>query len=120
MEKLAFYDIDKILTEIADRKSSGFELNDLLDSDINNRRDLKATIEDPFHDDIDRLGDFEIVGTDDSDRDGYDTEQIFRVFHFTDHNVYVKIKGFWNSYGGNQFESMKEVKPTTKTVTVYE
>jgi len=120
MEKLAFHDIDKILTEIADRKSSGFELSTLLDPEITNVKELKVEIDNSFHVLVDRLGDFAVVDDNDSVRDGYDTEVIFRVFHFTDHDIYVKVKGFWNSYGRNQFESMKEVKPITKTVTVYE
>ena len=120
MEKLSFYDIDKILTEISDRKSSDFEMGMLLDLEIKNLTKLKYEVDSSFHGLLDRLGEFEIVQTDDSDRDGYDTEDIFRVLHFTDHDVYAKVKGYWSSYGGNKFESMKEVKPTQKTITVYE
>lgn len=120
MEKLTFYDIDKILNEIADRKSSDFDLNMLLDTNITNSFGLKYEVDSSFHDLLNQIGEFQIVQTDDSNRDGYNTEQIFRVFYFTDHDVYVKVKGYWNSYGGNTFESMKEVKPVTKTITVYE
>lgn len=120
MEKLSFYDIDKILNEIADRKSSDFELDTLLDTDIINLDQLKYQVDSSFHDQLDRIGEFQIVQMDDSDRDGYDTEQIFRVYHFIDHDVYMKVRGYWSSYGGDKFESMKEVKPTQKTITVYE
>ncbi len=120
MEKLTFYDIDKILTEIADRRSSGFELSELLDIDINNLSDLKLQVESDFHVQLDRLGDFEVVSNDESDRDGYGTEPIYRILYFKEHGIYVKVKGWWSSHGGDNFESMKEVKPTTKTVTVYE
>ncbi len=120
MEQLQFYDIDKILSEIGDRKSSGFDLSSLLDSEINNLTDLKVEVDNSFHNLLDLIGEFEVVLEDDSDRSGYDTEQVFRVLYFKEHDVYVKVKGYWNSYGGDHFESMKEVKPTTKTVTVYE
>lgn len=120
MEKLSFYDIDKILNEIADRKSSDFDLDMLLDTDITSLTKLKYEVDSSFHDELDRIGEFELVQSDDSDRDGYDTQQIFRVLHFTDHDVYVKVKCYWSSYGGYKFDSMKEVKPTQKTITVYE
>lgn len=120
MEKLTFYDIDKILTEIADRKSSDFDLNMLLDTNITNISSLKYEVDSSFHVLLDRIGEFQIVQMDDSDRDGYNTEDTFRVLHFAAHDVYVKVKGFWSSYGGDKFDSMKEVKPTQKTITVYE
>ena len=120
MEQLTFYDIDQILTTIADRKSSNFDLDTLLDSDITNLDKLKGEVNDSFHDQLDLLGDFQVVSTDDSDRDGYDTEQIWRVLYFKNHDVYVKVKGWWSSHGGANFESMKQVKPVTKTITIYE
>jgi hypothetical protein len=120
MEKLSFYDINKIFEELNDRKSSDFEMDMLLDLEITNLTKLKYEVDSSFHLLLDTLGEFEIVQTDYSDRDGYDTEQIFRVLYFTDHDVYVKVKGYWSSFGGDNFESMKEVKPTQKTITVYE
>jgi len=46
-----------------------------------------------------------------------------RVFHFTDHNVYLQIQGYYQSHHGTDFEgweSVKEVTPKEKTITVYE
>lgn len=120
MEKLTFYDINKILTSIADRKSSDFDLVMLLDSDITNLDKLKVEVNGAYHDQLDLLGEFEVISVNDSDREGYDTEQLYRVLYFKNHNIYIKVKGWWNSYSGDKFESMKEVRPITKTITVYE
>ena len=119
MEQLTFYDIDQILTTIADRKSSNFDLDTLLDSDITNLDKLKGEVNDSFHDQLDLLGDFQVVSTDDSDRDGYDTEQIWRVLYFKNHDVYVKVKGWWSSHGGSEYSDMFEVRPEQVTVTQY-
>lgn len=48
-----------------------------------------------------------------------------KVFHYTDHDVMVKITGHYQSYRGTEFYDgfdgcVKEVKPVTKTITVYE
>ena len=45
------------------------------------------------------------------------------IKHFKDHDVYIKIRGFYASHIGTDFYSwndVTEVKPTEKTVTVYE
>ena len=42
------------------------------------------------------------------------------VYHFKDHDVFIKFQGWYSSYNGIEFESMQEVKPVTKTITVYE
>lgn len=48
----------------------------------------------------------------------------YSVFHFTDHDVHLKVDGWYSSYNGTDFEgwedSVKEVKPMEKTITVYE
>lgn len=47
----------------------------------------------------------------------------YRVFHFVDHDVYLKVNGWYSSYEGvdlsGEWNCVKEVKPTEKTITVY-
>lgn len=47
------------------------------------------------------------------------------VYYFSDHDVYMKIEGYYSSYNGTDFDGgwedcASEVKPQTKTITVYE
>ena len=46
----------------------------------------------------------------------------YTIKYFKDHDVYIKTKGFYSSYNGTDFYYGfgEEVKPTQKTVTVYE
>ncbi len=48
----------------------------------------------------------------------------YSVKHFPEHNVYIKVEGYYQSYNGTEFhkgwDSCSEVKPVTKTITVYE
>ena len=120
MEKLTFYDINKILEQLADSRSSEFEMNDLLSSDIRNEVDLNLFVNSKFADEIARIGKLVLVQDNDRDLKGYGEVPAKKVFHFTDHDIYVQFKGHWSSYSGVQFESCKEVKPITKTITVYE
>ena len=50
----------------------------------------------------------------------YDQLPVFRIFHFVDHDVFIKFNGWFSSYGEIEFESMEEVRPVEKLVTVYE
>jgi hypothetical protein len=47
-----------------------------------------------------------------------------RTYHFTDHDVYLKVTGYYQSHYGTDFDNgwdcVKEVKPKEKTITVYE
>jgi hypothetical protein len=47
-----------------------------------------------------------------------------RVHHFTDHDVYLQVKGFYQSHYGvdfyDEWDCITEVKPQEKTITVYE
>jgi hypothetical protein len=47
-----------------------------------------------------------------------------RVLHFTDHDIYIKISGYYSSDHGTDFEdwqdAVKEVRPKQQTITVYE
>ncbi len=51
-------------------------------------------------------------------------ENWWRTYHFEDHNVYLKVSGWYTSYRGTDFqgwdEAVKEVKPKEKLITVYE
>lgn len=48
----------------------------------------------------------------------------YSVKHFPDHDVYIKVSGYYSSYGGPDFEdwedACKEVRPVEKTITIYE
>lgn len=118
MEKLTFYDIDRIFEELNDRRSSGFEYDELWE--INNQIELSLAVNAPFEEQVSKLGNFQVVAEDDTDREGYDEERIWKVYYFSDHDVYVKVFGWWSSHSGCRFEKMKEVKKVTKSIEVYE
>lgn len=46
-----------------------------------------------------------------------------RVYYFADHDVYMKIEGYYTSYEGTTFEDgwncVTEVRPQQETITVY-
>lgn len=48
----------------------------------------------------------------------------YSVKFFPVHQVYIKVSGYYSSYNGTDFEGWEdacaEVKPTQKTITVYE
>lgn len=48
----------------------------------------------------------------------------FSVKHFKDHDVYIKVQGYYTSHYGTDFDgwddACTEVKPTTKTIQVFE
>jgi hypothetical protein len=47
-----------------------------------------------------------------------------RVYHFVDHDVYIKVDGYYSSYCGTEFEdgwdSLSEVRPKEVTITIFE
>jgi hypothetical protein len=50
-------------------------------------------------------------------------EDWYSVKYFKDQNIYIKTSGFYSSYNGTDFEDDvygEEVKPVSKTITVYE
>jgi hypothetical protein len=118
MEKLMYYDIDRIFEEMNDRRSSGFEYDELWE--INNQTELSVAVHAPYVEQVLKLGKFEVVAEDDTDREGYNEEKIWKVYYFSDHDVYVKVFGWWSSNSGCRFEKMKEVKKQLKTIEVYE
>lgn len=122
MDKLTFTDIKQILLELADRKSANFELTEFIDSDNLDIYSFKNCIPAQFHILLDRIGNFKVVEDSDSDgsSSGYNENPVWRVLYFNDHDIYIKFSGWNGSYSGYQFDSMKEVKPITKTITTYE
>jgi hypothetical protein len=45
-------------------------------------------------------------------------DDYYRIFHFVDHDVYIKFKGRYSKFfGGAEYEEMFEVKPEEVTVT---
>ncbi len=48
----------------------------------------------------------------------------YSVKYFKDHDVYIRVNGWYQSYNGTEFydgwDCCKEVKPISKTITVYE
>lgn len=48
----------------------------------------------------------------------------YSVKHFVDHNVYIKVSGWYSSYNGTDFdgdwECCEQVTPQEKTITVYQ
>ena len=48
-------------------------------------------------------------------------EKYYHVYHFVDHDVYIRINGYYQSYNGACFEiAPYEVKPIERTVIFYE
>lgn len=47
-----------------------------------------------------------------------------RIFHFIEHNIYVKVTGYYQSHHGTDFggwdEEVSLVEPQEKIITVYE
>jgi hypothetical protein len=46
----------------------------------------------------------------------------YSIKHFKSHDIYIRVDGYYSSYNGTDFEEGwgEEVKPVTKTVTVFE
>jgi hypothetical protein len=51
-------------------------------------------------------------------------DEWYIVFHFTEHNIYLKCDGYYQSYNGTEFyngwDDCFEVKPKQVEVTIYE
>lgn len=45
-----------------------------------------------------------------------------RVYHFVDHDIYLSMSGYYQSYDGVDFDGFKPIQvfPKEKTITVYE
>lgn len=64
-----------------------------------------------------KLGKYSIVY---NKREGGDCDIAVRVVHFVEHDCYIKFSGYYSSYNGSEYDEWSEVKPVTKTITVYE
>jgi hypothetical protein len=51
---------------------------------------------------------------------GNENSTLERVFYFSDYEIYVKFKGTRQSYSGEEWENMKEVKPVQKIINTFE
>lgn len=51
-----------------------------------------------------------------------DTSEFWQVIYFKDHDIYLKISGWYDSYGQGEhsYDSIKEVKPKDVILTTYE
>ncbi len=59
---------------------------------------------------------------DEVEYDSYGSEDstLKRVFYFPDFGIFVKFEGTRASYEGEEWDTMKEVKPVEKIISVYE
>ena len=62
------------------------------------------------------LGKFEMVEKFGGEGSGDD---YYAVYHFIDHDVYIKFQGWYASHSGSEYEEMYEVRPEQVTVTQY-
>ena len=70
--------------------------------------------------DIKELGKMEYIVDSDRALEG-DAECMTTVILFKDHGVYIRLDGFYASYGESEWDGeYHEVKPIEKTVTFYE
>lgn len=51
---------------------------------------------------------------------GNENSSLHRVVYFEDYDIYVMFLGTRESYNGEEWYSMKEVIPVTKTIQTYE
>lgn len=67
------------------------------------------------------LGEYKVVDSYGGEGKG---ETWYKVFHFIQHDVYIRVNGYYTSYDGTDFYDgwgcCSEVKPVTKTITVYQ
>lgn len=62
------------------------------------------------------LGKFEMVHRHGGEGQG---DYYYRIFHFIDHDVYIKFRGWYASHQGSEYEEMYEVRPEQVTITQY-
>lgn len=65
---------------------------------------------------LDQLGPFKVVEQVGGEGQG---NTYFAVYHFEEHDIYVKFGGWYSSYSGTEYEDMVEVFPTEVTRTEY-
>ncbi len=82
-----------------------FEMSDIGHQDTDALEELKT-----------RVGHFDVVGEYGGEGKG---AEWWIVYHFTLHNVYIRLNAYYESNCGVEFESYEEVVPKTVTVTKY-
>jgi hypothetical protein len=96
--------------EIIEKLKNCLELEEFAYEDIQNEYLEKNGI--PIWEEIDQVG---------GEGQG---DHWHSVKYFKDHDVYIKVTGFYSSYNGTDFDgwddSCEEVKPQTRTVVVFE
>lgn len=69
-----------------------------------------------FKDEIAKLGNIKMVENFGGEGKGDD---YYKVYHFIDHDVYIKFQGWYASHQGSEYEEMYEVRPKEVTTTQY-
>jgi hypothetical protein len=111
MEKLTFDEIVAVLEELkVTPQLLDQDFDDWADEDI--PEDLKAQV-------IERVG--EIKEIYDASEGGEDSGSHYRrVYHFVDHDVYVGVAGYYQSYDGTEYnEKFYDLTPSEKTIVVF-
>ena len=84
---------------------------------LRKNHDLEDIGEGDWKDDLD-LGEIEDVKQVGGEGEG---DTYYQVWLFKDHNIYIRIDGFYTSYNGTDwYNEPYEVRPQEKTITVYE
>ena len=98
-------------------KKSFNEIVDILKSTIN-KEDFEYLQLDKYLN-ILNLGKIECVSSYGGEDKG---SEFYNVQYFVDHDVYIKLEGYYSSYEGVDYGGFdyEEVRPIQKTITVYE
>jgi hypothetical protein len=101
MEKLSFEQIMEVLKEKIEEVSE-FAFDDFNEEELG----------------LGKVEEVEQVGGEDQGSTWYS------VKHFVEHDVYIRVEGYYSSYEGTDFydgwDSCRNVRPAEKTITVYE
>lgn len=94
---------------------TAFGNEEILDGDISELMEYVGSNDMPFDGVVvsDRVEDM-------SDSYDFTNDDLYRVIHFREFDVYVEFRGNYSSYQGEEWYGYKEVTPTSKTVTTYE
>jgi hypothetical protein len=96
------------------------QFNEVLEILMNELETVERFAYEDF-DHIDKLGKIERVHKYGGEGQG---ECWYKVFYFEEHDMYIRVDGFYTSYNGTEFydgwKSCKEVKPIERIVTFYE
>jgi hypothetical protein len=106
-------------------KLTAEQIHAILKSKIKDVEDVENNYNGTYFEDvnrvkIDELG--KVITIDEYGGEGQG-DTWYKVYFFKDHNVYLKLDGFYNSYEGVMFDgwsSLFEVAPVERTITVYQ